>query len=95
MGDNTPTIRWNERPRLSDIWNKSRFGSDDLAEEAGVSEDVILSMFRFQEVNRETAETVLSALSRLTGKEYTLENVRVNLDQEEMRRERKSKRGEI
>ena len=51
--------------------------------------------FVFKEVNRATAETVLAALSRLTGKEYTLENVRVNLDQEEMRRERKSKRGEL
>ena len=87
-------VRWNERPRLSDLWRWLRFGSDILAKEAGVPEDIILSLFRFQEVNRATAEKVLAALSRLTGHDYTLENVRINLDPEEMRREQELKRGE-
>ena len=73
------------RPRLIDLWDRLRFRSDDLAEEAGVSEDVILTIFRYQEVTRETAEKVLYALSRLCNRKYTLENVRVNLDREEMR----------
>ena len=72
------------RPRLYDLWRSLRFRSNDLAEEAGVEEAVILRMFRFQEVSRETAEKVLEALSRLTGHEYyTLDTVRVNLDQED------------
>ena len=87
-------FRWNVQPRLIDLWVQFRFGSDALAKEAGVPEEVILSLFRFQEVNRATAEKVLAALSRLTRQEYTLENVRINLDQEEMRREQESKRGE-
>ncbi len=74
------------RPRLIDLWGKLRFRSDTLADEAGVSEDVILRMFRYQEVKRSTAEKILAALSRLTRQEYTLETVRVELDQEEARR---------
>jgi len=73
------------RPRFIDLWHRLRFRSDTLAEVAGVGEDVILKMFRGSEVTRSTAESVLAALSRLTCQEYTLETVRVNLDQEEIR----------
>ena len=79
MGDNTTAdaqprraVRWNARPRLIDLWRRLRFRSDILAQEAGVEEAVILRMFRFQEVSRETAEKVLAALSRLTGNECYL-----------------------
>ncbi len=70
------------RPRLYDLWLQFRFGSDVLAEKAGVSEDAILRMFRCKEVSYEIAVKVLEALSTLVGKEYTLDTVRVNLIQE-------------
>jgi hypothetical protein len=83
---------WYDRPLLYDIWVQFHFRSDDLSKEAGVEEEVILSLFLGCEVKREVAETVLAALSRLTGQQYSLETVRINLDQEEMRRESKPER---
>jgi hypothetical protein len=80
-----PLIEWYARPLFYDLWKRFRFRSDILAEEAGVEEDVILSMFHNTWVKRSTAETVLSALSRLTGWEYTLNTVRIQVDPEEMR----------
>jgi hypothetical protein len=60
------------RPRLYDLWSILHFRSDVLAEKAGISEDVILRMFRYEEVKRDTAEKVLAALSSITGQKYTL-----------------------
>ena len=60
------------RPRLIDLWVRLHFRSDVLAKEAGIPEDVILSMFRDKEVSRSTAEKVLAALSRFYNREYTL-----------------------
>ena len=78
-------------PLLYDLWKRYRFSSAILAEKAGVDEQIILRMIGYKEVKRETAEKVLAALSRLVNQEYTLENVRIELDHEEIRNARKQK----
>jgi hypothetical protein len=55
-------------------------------------EVVLLRMLQGLEVKQATAETVLAAFNRLTPHKYTLSTVRINLDEEEMRRERDAKK---
>ena len=67
------------RPRFIDLWRTHHFRSDTPATMAEVDQEVILAMFRSEAVSLVTAEKVLTALSCLVEKEYTLDTVRVTL----------------
>jgi hypothetical protein len=67
------------RPFFMDIWREHRFHVDIVARGAGVSEDTVLTMLRFQAVEERDATKVLAMFSRLYRQKYTLETVRVRL----------------
>jgi len=67
------------RPFFMDLWHKYRFRADLVAYRAGVSEEMVLTMLRFQPVESQDATQVLAVLSRLYGQEYTLFTVRIRL----------------
>jgi hypothetical protein len=67
------------RPFFMDIWREHRFRVDLVASGAGVPEDTVLTMLRFQAVEARDATKVLSILSHLYRQEYTLFTVRVRL----------------
>lgn len=69
---NPPDYPIDVRPMLIEIWEQTRFDSGQCAMLAGVSEQVILAMFRRYPVAREDAERILSALSELLGGNYSL-----------------------
>ena len=71
-----------ERPFFMDLWREHRFRVDLVAIQAGVSEDTVLSMLRYQPVSREEAQKVLAALSKLYHQEYTLLTVSLRLLEE-------------
>jgi len=67
------------RPFFMDIWREHRFRADLVAYRAGVSEETVLTMLRFQPVESGDTTKVLAVLSRLYRQEYTLFTVRVRL----------------
>jgi len=67
------------RPFFMDLWREHRFRVDLVASEAGLSEETVLSMLRYQPVSREEAQKVLAALSKLYHREYSLLTVSVRL----------------
>ena len=81
----TDPLQPDTRPFFMDVWREHRFRVDIVAKEAAVSEDTVLALLRNQAVRLEEVQKVLAALSHLYSREYTLETVRVNLNQEEMR----------
>jgi hypothetical protein len=71
------------RPFFMDIWREHRFRVDLVARGAGISEETVFTMLRFQAVKARDASQVLAELSRLYRREYTLKTVRVRLIGEE------------
>ena len=67
------------RPFFMDLWQKYRFRVDIVAREAGVQEEVVFTMLRFQPVEARDATKVLTILSSLYQQEYTLFTVRIRL----------------
>jgi hypothetical protein len=67
------------RPFFMDLWREHRFHVDLVASQAGVSEETVLSMLRYQPVDEEEAQKVLAALGKLYYQEYTLLTVSVRL----------------
>jgi hypothetical protein len=70
------------RPDLFDLWKKHHFHTWALAFIADVPEQTILTMLRRRPVVRADAVKVLSRLSQLMDQNYTLETVKVNLQEE-------------
>jgi hypothetical protein len=67
------------RPFFMDIWREHRLRVDIVARGAGVSQETIFTMLRFQPVESRDATKVLATLSRLYQQEYTLFTVRMRL----------------
>ena len=65
------------RPRIADIWQVRSFSHEELAQLAKVDIEDILHMFSMYPVSQETAESVLTALSAVLEKDFSLETVRV------------------
>jgi len=59
------------RPFFMDIWREHRFRADLVARRAGVLEETVLTMLRFQPVEARDAASVLAILSHLYQQEYT------------------------
>ena len=81
----TDPLEPDTRPFFVDLWREHRFRVDLVAKGAGVSENAVLTMLRHEAVGKQEAQKVLATLSHLYQQEYTLETVRVNVNQEEMR----------
>ncbi len=71
------------RPFFPELWTRHHFQTDIVACEAGVPEDTVLTMLRYQSVRSQDATRVLAALSRLYHEDYSLSTVRVRLPSEE------------
>jgi hypothetical protein len=67
------------RPSLADIYRQTYFRTDQCAEKAGISEEIILMMFSHVPVDPADAAKVLQALSEMIGRNCTLETVKVEL----------------
>jgi hypothetical protein len=67
------------RPFFMDLWREHRFRVDLVARGAGVSDETVFTMLRFQAVEAQDATKVLAVLSHLYRQEYTLFTVRVRL----------------
>ena len=80
----TDPLQPDTRPFFMDLWREHRFRVDFVAKEARVSEEIVLAMLRNQVVCKKDVQDVLAVLSRLYSREYTLETVRVDLDQGEI-----------
>ena len=81
----TDPLEPDTRPFFMDVWRVHRFRVDIVAKEAAVPEGTVLAMLRHEAVGKDDAQKILATLSHLYSREYTLETVRVNLNQEEMR----------
>lgn len=68
-----------EKPWFSDLYIRHTFTPSVLAIQAGVLPVVVDRMLTDLPVLQELAEKVLTALSAMTGQEYNLNNVDVNL----------------
>ena len=66
-------------PFFVDLWRVHHFRVDLMASQADVPEETVLTMLRYQPVERGAAEQVLAALSSVYQQRYTLETVRVKL----------------
>lgn len=63
-------------PTLKDIREKYYLSRQKLADAAGVSESTIVRMeSETSKTRKDVADNVLSALSKLTGEDFTLDNV--------------------
>jgi hypothetical protein len=60
-----------------DLWQAHRFRVDLVADRAGVPEDTIYTMLRYQPVKENEAQKILATLSTLYQQEYTLSTVSV------------------
>jgi hypothetical protein len=69
---------------MMDIWRIHRFYVDVVASKAGVSERTVFALLRYEPVSKEEAQKVLSTLSTLYQREYTLSTVSVPLIEEKM-----------
>jgi hypothetical protein len=67
------------RPDLFDLWRQHHFDTEQVAGIAGVSEQAILCMLRFQPVPISIAKRVLAVMERLFRGGYGLATVKVNL----------------
>jgi hypothetical protein len=67
---------------MMDLWRIHRFRVDVVASRAGVSEQTVLALLRYQPVPREEAQKVLSTLSTLYQQEYTFSTVSVPVIEE-------------
>jgi hypothetical protein len=72
------------KPTLFEIWKNdaTHFDVDQLCDEHEVSVISIKAMLRNKPVWKLQAESVLKALSKMTGKDYSLETVHVKLMEE-------------
>jgi hypothetical protein len=68
-----------EKTTLADIWSQFHFDCKSLADKAEVNFIVVYKMVRDAPVARWQAEDMLNALSQLTGKNYSLDTVKVVL----------------
>ena len=81
----TDPLQPDTRPFFMDVWREHRFRVYIVAKEAAVPEGTVHAMLRHQAVGRQEVQKVLAALSHLYSREYTLETVRVHVNQEEIR----------
>ena len=82
----TDPLQPDTRPFFMDVWREHRFRVEVFAKEANlVPEAIVLAMLRYEAVSKDDAQKVLATLSHLYSHEYTLDKVRVHLNQEEMR----------
>jgi hypothetical protein len=72
----------NALPTLQELRRKAALTSRQLAEAAGIPLRVEYLMEIGGRVSQDDAEQILAALSRLTGREYSLNNVQVSLTHE-------------
>ena len=68
------------RPYFFDLWKKHHFHTGTLSIRSGVPEMIILKMLRYQAVQRADAEKVLLKVSTLYRQSYTLETVKIKLE---------------
>jgi hypothetical protein len=78
------------RPSLFDLWTQYRFDISLLASTAHVPENTIQAMLGNQPIDRAEAEQVLTHLSALLHKEYSLDTVYVTLSKPVSTHEAKS-----
>lgn len=67
------------RPSLLDLWNLYRFHSGRLAIKAEVPPSTVQAMLCNQPILHDHAQRILTALSALLHKDYTLQSVYVAL----------------
>jgi len=79
----TNQLQSDMRPFFMDLWTEHHFRADIVARVAGVSEATVLAMLRYQAVEATEAAKILSILSHLYQRRYTLETVQVKLVEEE------------
>ena len=79
----TNPLQPDTRTFFMDLWTEHRFRADIVARVAGVSEAIVLAMLRYQAVEAKEAAKILSILSHLYQRRYTLETVQVKLVEEE------------
>ena len=66
-------------PFFMDLWRVHRFRVDLVASQAGVPEETVHTMLRYQPVKKEEAQKVLALLSMVYHQEYTLDTVCIRL----------------
>ncbi len=72
----------NGQPFFRELRDRHHFDVAELARKAGTHEITVVAMLRGMPVYRAQAEKVLQALSEMTGRQHTLENVRMKLIEE-------------
>ena len=71
------------RPSLFDLWSKHKFHYGMLAIKAKVPPGTVQAMLCNQPISWEHAQKILTALSELVQKEYTLESIYAVTTEEE------------